>query len=247
MVSLRAWLPSISGLPDERHGETSWEGSLNMPQAHQGRKTAGSAVPRFGHHLTDRKRSVHDCNAMHRGGMLGAHSERPTDRSSANETSELPPIHAIPRIELKRPDYQMSHAALKLLHRDWTALARSRLRPVPLRAIFCQCVTKSGDPTRTRACISSAGKARRPSTHCPRLFATWACGRVAQRAKSNDCACPTARLLTEQGFVVVYAPVAQLQLEAIGGTHALHPANTDCPQCKGTGRGDKACALCGGR
>jgi len=64
---------------------------------------------------------------------------------------------------------------------------------------------------------------------------------------------PYCSMLTEQGFVVVYAPVAQLQLEAIAGTHALHPANTDCPQCKGTGRvpmhhglRDKACARCGG-
>jgi len=61
-------------------------------------------------------------------------------------------------------------------------------------------------------------------------------------------------MLTEQGFAVIYAPVAQLQLEAVAGVHALHPANTKCPQCKGTGRvpmhhglRDKECPRCGGR
>ena len=41
---------------------------------------------------------------------------------------------------------------------------------------------------------------------------------------------PYRLMLTEQGFTVIYAPVAQLQLESVPGTHALHPANTDCPQ-----------------
>jgi hypothetical protein len=60
--------------------------------------------------------------------------------------------------------------------------------------------------------------------------------------------------LAEQGFVVIYAHVAQLQLEASASAHALHPANTDCPQCNGTGRvpmhhglRDKECPRCGGR
>jgi len=65
---------------------------------------------------------------------------------------------------------------------------------------------------------------------------------------------PYRSMLTEQGFAVVYAPVAQLQLEAVAGVHALHPANTECPQCKGTGRvpmhhglRDNECPRCGGR
>ena len=60
--------------------------------------------------------------------------------------------------------------------------------------------------------------------------------------------------LAEQGFVVIYEHVSKLQLEASGGTHALHPANTDCPQCEGKGRvpmhhglRDKECPRCGGR
>jgi len=65
---------------------------------------------------------------------------------------------------------------------------------------------------------------------------------------------PYRSMLTEHGFAVVYAPVAQLQLEAVAGVHALHPANTDCPQCKGKGRvpmyhglRDKECPRCGCR
>jgi hypothetical protein len=61
-------------------------------------------------------------------------------------------------------------------------------------------------------------------------------------------------MLAEQAFVVIYAPVAQLQLETVAGTHALHPANTECPQCKGKARvpmqhglRDKECPRYGGR
>jgi len=70
----------------------------------------------------------------------------------------------------------------------------------------------------------------------------------------NRLRLPYRSMLTEQGFAVIYAPVAQLQLEAVAGVHALHPANTKCPQCKGTGRvpmhhglRDKECPRCGGR
>jgi DnaJ-class molecular chaperone len=61
-------------------------------------------------------------------------------------------------------------------------------------------------------------------------------------------------MLAEQGFVVIYEHVSKLQLETVAGAHALHPANTECPQCKGTGRvpmhhglRDKECPRCGGR
>jgi hypothetical protein len=70
----------------------------------------------------------------------------------------------------------------------------------------------------------------------------------------NRLRLPYRSMLTEQGFAVVYAPGAQLQLEAVAGTHVLHPANTDCPQCKGTGRvpihhglRDRECPRRGGR
>lgn len=59
-------------------------------------------------------------------------------------------------------------------------------------------------------------------------------------------------MLTEQGFAVIYAPVAQLQLEAIGVW--VVTANEDCPTCEGKGRvpmhhglRDKECPRCGGR
>ena len=61
-------------------------------------------------------------------------------------------------------------------------------------------------------------------------------------------------MLAEQAFVVIYAPVAQLQLESVPGAHTLPPANTECPECKSKGRvpmhhgvRDKECPRCGGR
>jgi hypothetical protein len=57
--------------------------------------------------------------------------------------------------------------------------------------------------------------------------------------------------LAEQGFVVVYAPVAQLQLET---ADVRVQTNTECPQCQGKARvpihgglRDKECPRCGGR
>jgi len=70
----------------------------------------------------------------------------------------------------------------------------------------------------------------------------------------NQLRLPYRSMLAEQGFVVLYEHVSKLQLEASAGVHALHPANTECPQCKGTGRvpmhhglRDKERPRCGGR
>jgi len=70
----------------------------------------------------------------------------------------------------------------------------------------------------------------------------------------NRLRLPYRLMLAEQGFVVIYEHVSKLQLESSADTHALHPANTECPQCKGTGRvpmhhglRDKECPRCGGR
>jgi hypothetical protein len=46
---------------------------------------------------------------------------------------------------------------------------------------------------------------------------------------------PYRRLLNMQKFVVIRAHASQLQLEN-ATVHALHPANTDCPQCRGRAR-----------
>ena len=61
-------------------------------------------------------------------------------------------------------------------------------------------------------------------------------------------------MLAEHTFVVIYAHVAQLQLENVADVHMLHPANTDCPECKDKGRvpmhgglRDRECPRCGGR
>jgi hypothetical protein len=43
-------------------------------------------------------------------------------------------------------------------------------------------------------------------------------------------------LLVDQGFVVIHAHVSKLNLENPIGTHGLHPANVDCPDCKGTAK-----------
>ena len=66
-------------------------------------------------------------------------------------------------------------------------------------------------------------------------------------------------MLAEHAFVVICAPLAQLQLEAVASVHVLHPATTECPECKGKKRvpmhhglrdedlRDKECPRCGGR
>jgi hypothetical protein len=47
---------------------------------------------------------------------------------------------------------------------------------------------------------------------------------------------PFRVMLSLQGFTVVYAPVAQLELEMTpGASHATQPANAECPQCHGDG------------
>ena len=65
---------------------------------------------------------------------------------------------------------------------------------------------------------------------------------------------PYRILLNEQKFVVIHAHVSELQLENITGVHALHPANNDCPECKGKGEvpqhgglRQKTCPRCNGR
>jgi hypothetical protein len=64
---------------------------------------------------------------------------------------------------------------------------------------------------------------------------------------------PYRLLLGEQAFVVIYVHASKLELES-SRARALHPANTESPQCKGTGRvpmhhglRDKECPRCGGR
>ena len=52
----------------------------------------------------------------------------------------------------------------------------------------------------------------------------------------NRLRLPYRSMLAEQDFAVIYAPVAKLQLESVTSVHALHPANTDCPECEGKGR-----------
>ena len=75
----------------------------------------------------------------------------------------------------------------------------------------------------------------------------------------NRLRLPYRSMLAEQGFVVICAPLAQLQLEAVASVHVLHPATTECPECKGKKRvpmhhgprdedlRDKECPRCGGR
>jgi hypothetical protein len=66
---------------------------------------------------------------------------------------------------------------------------------------------------------------------------------------------PLRSLLVEQGFAIVYAHASKLQVEAVvTSAHGLHPANTECPDCKGAGEVDqhgglrkKSCWRCAGR
>jgi hypothetical protein len=46
---------------------------------------------------------------------------------------------------------------------------------------------------------------------------------------------PFRVMLNQQGFTVVYAHVAQLELEMTLSLHAVPPANAECPQCNGDG------------
>jgi len=61
-------------------------------------------------------------------------------------------------------------------------------------------------------------------------------------------------LLVDQGFVIIHAHVSKLNLENPIGGHGPHPANTECPDCKGTDQVDqhgglrqKSCWRCAGR
>jgi len=72
----------------------------------------------------------------------------------------------------------------------------------------------------------------------------------------NRLRLPYRAMLAEQGFRVIHAPVTELHLEGGASAHAFHPANTECPECKGKGKGrvpmhdglrDKECDRCGGR
>ena len=67
----------------------------------------------------------------------------------------------------------------------------STLPTVPDRS--SKCVTRSGDPIKTRTCTSSAVKARRPSALCPPLFGTLARAPSAPKAMSTDYVSPFAR------------------------------------------------------
>ena len=65
---------------------------------------------------------------------------------------------------------------------------------------------------------------------------------------------PYRILLNEQKFVVIHTHVSQLQLETVTKVHALHPADNDCPECKGKGEvpqhgglRQKTCPRCNGR
>jgi hypothetical protein len=65
---------------------------------------------------------------------------------------------------------------------------------------------------------------------------------------------PLRSLLIDQGFVIVYAHESKLDIEIPTGTHGLHPANTECADCKGSGQVDqhgglrqKSCWRCAGR
>jgi hypothetical protein len=65
---------------------------------------------------------------------------------------------------------------------------------------------------------------------------------------------PLRSMLVEQGFAIIYAHVSELQVETVTAAHGLHPANVDCPDCKGTGQVDqhgglrkKSCFRCNGR
>ena len=62
----------------------------------------------------------------------------------------------------------------------------------------------------------------------------WAHGPAVRRGEGDRLRLPYRVLLKEQKFVVIHAHVSELQLEA-ATVHALHPANTECPTCKGKG------------
>jgi hypothetical protein len=98
--------------------------------------------------------------------------------------------------------------------------------------------------------MSFAPRGRRPLRSCSSRSDTSAHGPEGEIAKLR---LPYRILLNEQKFVVVHAHIPQLQLEATR-IQELHPANTNCPECKGKGEvpqhgglRQKTCPRCGGR
>ena len=87
------------------------------------------------------------------------------------------------------------------------------------------CVTKLGDPARTRTCTFSAPRdeAFESLLVAIRNLGPWTGDR---EGKSDRLRLPCRILLNEQKFAVIHALVSELQLENVTSVRALHPANT---------------------
>jgi hypothetical protein len=114
-------------------------------------------------------------------------------------------------------------------------------------------VTRPGDHATTTASTSSAPRGSEAFESLPapiRNLGPWTAGPEGELERLR---LPYRALLGEQGFVLLYCHVSQLQLEA-ANVRALHTANSECPQCKASrrvpmhhGLRDKECPRCGGR
>jgi hypothetical protein len=93
------------------------------------------------------------------------------------------------------------------------------------------CATKSGVPTKTKNCTSSAVRVRRPSRPCQPRLATWDLGRVRRKARWVIYGSPSLAA-DRSGFRDRLCPREQAQHRNPIGTHGLHPANVECPDCK---------------
>ena len=116
--------------------------------------------------------------------------------------------------------------------RGYVANLAVAVMPALLSRSEFACVTKLGDPARTRTCTFSAPRdeAFESLLVAIRNLGPWTGDR---EGKIDRLRLPYRMLLNEQKFVVIHALVSEL--ENVTSVRALHPANTDCPECKGKG------------
>src|SRR5262245_13635026 len=135
--------------------------------------------------------------------------------------------------------------------RGYAANLAAAVMPTQLPTVQLEfvCVTRLGDPARTRTCTFFAPKDPRLSNLYRSRCATLGRGLAGRRATSTGCVFPTAYFLNEQKFVVIHAHVSELQLET---ARVQELQNADCPECKGEvpqhgGLRQKTCPRCNGR
>jgi hypothetical protein len=105
-----------------------------------------------------------------------------------------------------------------------------------------RCVVRSGAPTKTKSYYAEGGDAFEALPTTIRILGPWT---GSKEGEVHRLRLPYRIMLTEQGFMIVYAHI--INLEAPTGPPVLR-GQSECPDCKGSGEVDqKTCWRCAGR